>query len=82
MRKASFLKLLPFILIVMLCMTPFIVIVRAESWSWSKVASPAGEYLSVDIVNSNDGWAVGYDGAIIHWDGKAGTKHLVQPVIN
>src|SRR5665647_3757419 len=57
MRKDTFLKPLPFILVVMLCMTSLIVTVRAESWSWSKVASPAGEYLSVDMVNSNDGWA-------------------------
>jgi len=71
MIKDAFLKTLPFILSVMLCMTSLIVTVRAESWSWSKIASPAGEYLSVDMVNSNDGWAVGFDGAIIHWDGKS-----------
>jgi hypothetical protein len=40
MRKTAFLKPLPFILFVMLCMTSLIVAVRAESWSWSKVASP------------------------------------------
>ena len=71
MRKDAFLKPLPFILVVMLCITSLIATVRAESWSWGKVENPAGEYLSVDMVNSNDGWAVGFDGAIIHWDGKS-----------
>lgn len=29
---------------------------------------------SVDMLSSTDGWAVGYDGAILHWDGSSWTK--------
>ena len=70
MRKDAFLKPLPFILVVMLCMTPIMVAVQAESWNWNKVASPTKAYLqSVTMVSSTDGWAVGFGGAIIRWDG-------------
>jgi hypothetical protein len=78
MRKDAFLKPLPFIIVVMLCMSSLMVTVRAESWSWSKVASPAGEYPSVDMVNSTDGWAAGSDGCIIHWDG-ASWSNVTSP---
>jgi hypothetical protein len=70
MSNYVFLKLLPFILVVMLCMTSLMVNAHAESWSWSKVASPTEAYLqSVDMVSSTNGWTVGSDGCIIHWDG-------------
>jgi len=70
MRKFALLKPLLFTLVVMLCITSLIVNVQAESWSWSKVASPTGEYFeSVDMVSSNDGWIVGADG-IYRWQEK------------
>jgi hypothetical protein len=37
---------------------------------WNNVTSPIDKHLfSVNMVNSIDGWAVGSDGCIIHWDG-------------
>ncbi len=40
---------------------------------WNKlghVTSPTTKHLfSMDMITSTDGWAVGSDGCIIHWDG-------------
>jgi len=68
MRKDTFLKPLPLILVVVLCTTPLAVNVQAESWSWTRVADKVN-LQSVDMVNSTDGWAVGSEGTIVHWDG-------------
>src|SRR5665647_3270253 len=55
MRKDVFLKLLPFILVVILSTTFLMVTARAESWSWSKVASPAGDCLLYTSPSPRDG---------------------------
>src|SRR3989337_1600934 len=45
-------------------------IIRWDGTSWKNVTSPtAGVLTSVDMVNSTDGWAVGFSGIIIRWDG-------------
>ena len=67
MRKFIFQKLV-FLLSVVFCLTSLFVTVKAESWSWIKVADNVN-LQSVDMVNSNDGWAVGSEGTIVHWDG-------------
>ena len=70
MRKFALPNSFLFILIVTLCITPLLVNVQAENWRWTKVPSPTNAYLqSVNMVNATDGWAVGFDGTIIHWDG-------------
>ena len=41
---------------------------------WNNITSPIPvdkHLFSVNIVNSIDGWAVGSDGCIIHWDGNS-----------
>jgi hypothetical protein len=42
--------------------------VRADNWAWTKAANNAN-LNSIDMISSTDGWAVGSDGIIIHWDG-------------
>ena len=43
---------------------------------WSPVAAPTDRHLlSVDMVSSAGGWAVGEGGVILHWDGESWT-HL------
>jgi hypothetical protein len=72
MRENSYLKAILFIFIVSLCITSLIVNVQAASWSWSKVTSPTKAFLkSVDMVSSTDGWIVGADGTIYHWQEEA-----------
>jgi photosystem II stability/assembly factor-like uncharacterized protein len=68
MRNDVLLKSFPIILVVMLCMASLVLNVQAENWSWNKVANNTN-LQSVDMVNSTDGWAVGFAGTIIHWDG-------------
>jgi len=56
------------------------VILRWDGASWSKVTLLTTDNLerfnSVFMVNSKDGWAVGYrsDSCIVHWDGKSWRK--------
>jgi len=39
---------------------------------WSRVDSPASQQLhAIDLVSTDDGWAVGDYGTILHWDGQA-----------
>ena len=61
-------KIVFFLFAGVLCLTSLVVNVQAESWSWTKVADNVN-LQSVDMVNSNDGWAVGSEGTIVHWDG-------------
>ncbi len=68
MRKDAFMKPLSVVLAAVLCITPLVIKARAENWSWTKVANNSN-LKSVDMICSADGWAVGYDGAISHWDG-------------
>ena len=45
-------------------------IIRWDGISWTNVTSPTAAMLtSLDMINSTDGWAVGYSGIIIRWDG-------------
>ena len=57
-----------FLFVVVFCLTSLVVNVQAERWSWIKVADNVN-LQSVDMVNSTDGWAVGSEGTIVHWDG-------------
>jgi len=51
-----------------------------ETYRWYEVESPTEENLySVYFVNSNDGWAVGDRGTIIHYDGSE-WHNVVTPV--
>ncbi len=68
MGKGTLMKPLSFVLGAMLCIAPFVANARAENRSWIKVASN-NNLQSISMVNSTDGWAVGGDGTIIHWDG-------------
>jgi len=66
--KFFFKKLVFFLFAVVFCFTSLVVSAQAESWSWIKVADNVN-LQSVDMVNSTDGWAVGSQGTIVHWDG-------------
>ena len=59
MSNHVFLKPLLFILVVMLCMTSLMVIVHAESWGWSKLASPTGADLQSVGYGQLDKWMGG-----------------------
>ena len=55
------------ILLVVVCMIP---LVKAKETAMSYWTSPTlANLFSVYMVNASDGWAVGGNGAIIHWDG-------------
>jgi hypothetical protein len=69
-RKISYLKAILFLFIASLCLSSLIVKGQAASWSWNKVPSPTDASVeALDMINSTDGWAVGGEGSIIHWDG-------------
>ncbi len=68
MRKIALIRLLLFILVIMFCLTSLLVNVQAGSWGWTKVADNV-DLQSVDMANSTDGWIVGWEGRILHWDG-------------
>jgi hypothetical protein len=78
MRRLALLTPLLVILVVMLCVASLTVNARAEGWSWIKVADDVN-LQSVDMVNLNDGWAVGDSGIIIRWDGVT-WKNVTSPI--
>ncbi len=58
------------LLILMICLCSPLLVVNAQSAGWSKAASPTtNTLLHVWMVSSTDGWAVGYLGTILRWDG-------------
>ena len=68
MRSIDHMKAFTAIFIVSLSFTLLIGTVQASSWT--KESTPNDVLLTaLDMVNSSDGWAVGSDGVIIHWDG-------------
>jgi hypothetical protein len=66
--KDAFRKSCPLVIVAMLCIPSLIFNAQAENWRWIKIANNPN-LQSVDIVNSTDEWAVGFEGTIIHWDG-------------
>jgi photosystem II stability/assembly factor-like uncharacterized protein len=68
MKRFIFQKWVFFFFVAAFCLTSPILTVQAESWSWTKVADNAN-LQSIDMASSTDGWAVGSEGTIIHWDG-------------
>jgi hypothetical protein len=41
---------------------------------WAQVTSPTGDILySIDMITPTDGWVVGFNGTILHWDGASWT---------
>jgi len=51
--------------------------------TWRVYDSPTSKSLqSVSMVSSNDGWAGGYDGALLHYDGNEWTEFPNQSTIN
>src|SRR4030042_3847051 len=68
MRKLVFLKAILFSSIVLFCTSSLIA--NAQTGSFRKVASPTSATLeSVYMISPTDGWAAGFDGSIIKWDG-------------
>jgi hypothetical protein len=70
MRRTFFLNTVLFIFAGSLCTSSFIVNVQAAGWS--KVPSPTTAWLrSTHMLNSTEGWIVGADGTIYHWQEEA-----------
>ena len=81
MRKSNSLKAIVFIFVISFVMTSLIVNGQAANWGWSKVASPTvTDFLCVDLISLTDGWAVGSDGCIVHWDGTS-WNNVTSPIL-
>ncbi|PVX24147.1 MAG: hypothetical protein CW716_10735 [Candidatus Bathyarchaeum sp.] len=73
MRRIAFMKSVTAFFVVSLSLTFFIGTVQASSWT--KVSIPNDVFVaSLDMVNSTDGWAVGNDGCLLHWNGTSWTE--------
>lgn len=68
MRSVDQLKAFPAILIVSFSLTLLIVNVQASSWTKASIPNDVS-LVALDMVNSSDGWAVGGNGTVLHWDG-------------
>src|SRR5512139_1314774 len=70
MSKSALPKHLLFVLVAILSTAS--ITANAQAATWTKVPIPTNASLeTVNMISTVDGWAAGFDGALIHWDGKS-----------
>ncbi len=70
MRSIDRMKAFTAIFIVSLSLTLLFGNVKASSWTKASIPNDVS-LVALDMVNSSDGWAVGSNGTVLHWDGKS-----------